>query len=58
MKNFFKGESGQGMVEYGLIIALVAVAVLVALGALGTSTSGIFDKITAKLGGGEAAPVD
>jgi pilus assembly protein Flp/PilA len=28
MKNFFKDESGQGMVEYGLIIALVAIVVV------------------------------
>lgn len=42
-KNFFKNESGQGMVEYGLIIALIAVVVIVALRALGTSTKGIFD---------------
>ncbi len=30
MKQFWKSESGQGMVEYGLIIALVAVVVIVA----------------------------
>jgi pilus assembly protein Flp/PilA len=31
-------ESGQGMVEYGLILALIAVVVIVALRTLGTST--------------------
>ena len=35
MKKFFKNESGQGMVEYGLIIALIAVVVIVALTNLG-----------------------
>lgn len=42
MKNFFKNESGQGMVEYGLIIALIAIAVITALQLLGPAISGIF----------------
>ena len=43
MKNFFKDESGQGMVEYGLIIALIAIAVIVALEALAPAITDIFD---------------
>ena len=40
MKNFlFDEESGQGMVEYGLILALVAVVAIVAFQALGKATS-------------------
>lgn len=42
MKNFFKNESGQGMVEYGLIIALIAIAVITALSALAPAISDIF----------------
>ena len=39
MKKFlFDEESGQGMVEYGLILALVAVVAIVAFRALGTAT--------------------
>lgn len=56
MKNFFKDESGQGMVEYGLIIALIAIAVIAALTALGPKISGIFESAGSKLdvaGGGE-----
>lgn len=49
MKKFLMNESGQGMVEYGLIIALVAVVVIAALTVLGTNTSGIFGKISASL---------
>ena len=49
LKNFWKNEEGQGMVEYGLIIALIAVVVIVALTSLGTSVSGIFDKATKSL---------
>ncbi len=50
MKQFLNNESGQGMVEYGLIIALVAVVVIVGLTALGgkanTLFSGLSDKLT------------
>jgi pilus assembly protein Flp/PilA len=35
MKRLVNDESGQGMAEYGLILALVAVVVIVALGLLG-----------------------
>ncbi len=43
---FVSEESGQGMVEYGLIIALVAIALITALGAL----SGGLDKIFTGMG--------
>ena len=45
MKNFLKNEAGQGMVEYGLIIALIAVVVIVAVKTLGTNTNAAFEKI-------------
>jgi pilus assembly protein Flp/PilA len=41
--NLFKDESGQGMVEYGLIIAAVALAVIFALGTLGGGIEKLFD---------------
>ena len=47
-------ESGQGMVEYGLIIALVAVVAIVGLGLLGGGLDDIFTDITHKLKVGEA----
>lgn len=54
MMNFFKWftseESGQGMVEYGLIIALVSIAVIAILGTLGTNLTDVFTKISEKLG--------
>ena len=49
LKRLFYEESGQGMVEYGLIIALVAVAVIALLSALGTSIGEIFTKVSGKL---------
>jgi Flp pilus assembly protein, pilin Flp len=45
-------ESGQGMVEYGLILALVSVAVVVVLGTMGTKLNGIFDYISGQLKAG------
>lgn len=50
LKRLFYEEDGQGMVEYGLIIALIAVAVIVALGALGGGIKGIFEDVNAELG--------
>jgi pilus assembly protein Flp/PilA len=35
IKNFFKDESGASAVEYGLLVALIAVAIIVGAGALG-----------------------
>ena len=50
MKNLFQDESGQGMVEYGLIIAVVALVVVGALSLLGGGLDGMFGKVTSKLG--------
>ena len=38
-------EEGQAMAEYGIIIALVAVALITALGLLTTDLSGVFSAI-------------
>lgn len=45
----FREEEGQGLAEYGLILALVAVALVGALTALALGISGGFDDITAAL---------
>lgn len=42
---FVSEESGQGMVEYGLILALIAVVVIGVLQALGGKVQGTFDSI-------------
>ena len=49
ISRLIKEESGQGMVEYGLIIALVAVAAIVALTGVGTQLGVIFNNIKEKL---------
>lgn len=51
MNWFVSEESGQGLVEYGLIIALIAVVVIGALTALGTKINDKFGAINTALGG-------
>jgi Flp pilus assembly pilin Flp len=45
LKDLRDGEAGQAMVEYALILALVSVAAVGILAALGTSVSSIFSSI-------------
>jgi len=40
-----RNEEGQGMAEYGLILAGIAVVVMVAITALGGRLTGLFDSI-------------
>ncbi len=42
-------EDGQAMAEYGLILALIAVVVLVALTLLGTNISNLFQGLAGEL---------
>lgn len=51
IKRLYKEEEGQGMVEYGLIIALIAVVVIGALTLMGTNVKAKFNEINTKLGG-------
>ena len=44
LRKWFKDEEGQGMVEYGLNIALIAIVVIVALVALGPKIRDIFNR--------------
>lgn len=44
-----KDESGQGMVEYGLIIAAIAVVAIVTLTPLGGKVATLFTTIAASL---------
>jgi len=39
-------QGGQALAEYGLIVALIAVAAIVALGFLGAAISGTLDDLT------------
>lgn len=49
LQNLLRREEGQGMVEYAMIIGLVAVGVLALLATMGTQVSAIFTKITQAL---------
>ena len=52
MKNvsqFISDESGAAAAEYALILALIAVFIITALGALGNGISNTFNSINAKL---------
>lgn len=46
---FFQDEEGQGLVEYALIILLVAIAVVVVLTTLGGDVGNIFSNISSEL---------
>jgi|Deesub1362A_J573_1020465.scaffolds.fasta_scaffold00347_42 pilus assembly protein Flp/PilA len=45
IKRLFKDEEGQGLVEYGLILALIAVVVIAALVLLGDRVVEIFTNV-------------
>ena len=44
-----RNQRAQGMVEYALILVLVAIIVVIALSALGRQISHVFESITGKL---------
>ena len=44
-----RDERGQGLVEYALIIALVAIVLIASLNALAVDIGGVFTSITDKL---------
>ncbi|MCP8969319.1 Flp family type IVb pilin [Ectobacillus ponti] len=50
-KHFAVNEDGQGMTEYGLILALVAVVAAAALTPLGTAIKAKFNDVVTHLGG-------
>jgi pilus assembly protein Flp/PilA len=42
---FVRDQRGATMVEYGLLVALIAVVVLTAVGTLGTTITGMFTSV-------------
>ncbi len=49
IKNFFKDESGASAVEYGLLVALIAVVIIAAVSTLGTKLNATFQSAAASL---------
>ena len=45
VQSFLRDEDGAAAIEYGLIAALIAVAIIVGAGSLGTSLNGIFTRL-------------
>ncbi len=52
-KNLIRDEQGATAIEYGLIAALIAVAAITAMGALGNQLTGTFDEVATTLETGE-----
>ena len=46
MRAFFKNQSGATAIEYGLIAALIAVAIIGAVTTLGNETSSAFKEVS------------
>lgn len=58
MKNivrFLKDKSGATAIEYGLIAALIAVAIISGVTALGSNTQDTFDNVATEIAKGAAA---
>ncbi len=56
MKKFFKNESGATAIEYGLIAALIAVAIIGAVNTLSGNLQDTFGDVSDGLTGAAAAP--
>jgi len=51
VNRFVKDESGATAIEYGLIAALIAVAIIVVLGTIGTNLNSKFDTVAKGIAG-------
>jgi pilus assembly protein Flp/PilA len=49
LKQFLADDSGATAIEYGLIAAGIAVAIIVGVNAVGTDLSSLFGRVSAKL---------
>ena len=55
IKNLFRDEAGATAIEYGLIAALIAVAIMTTVGGLGSQLNSTFSKTSSSLSQGNAA---
>ncbi len=49
INKFFKDESGATAIEYGLIAALIAVAIITAATTVGDDLAGLFEEVAGEL---------
>ncbi len=49
LRNFVQDESGASAVEYGLLVALIAVVIIGAVTMLGQSVSAVFTTVATKI---------
>jgi pilus assembly protein Flp/PilA len=47
--NFFRNEDGQDLLEYALLVALIAIVAVGAVTAAGTTVNGIFTQIAGQI---------
>jgi pilus assembly protein Flp/PilA len=51
IKQFINDDGGADLIEYALLAGLISLAAVAALGTVGTSITGLFNKISTKLDG-------
>jgi pilus assembly protein Flp/PilA len=51
ISRFLKDEEGASAVEYGLIVGLIAVAIVVVLGTMGTGMNNLFTSVSDEVAG-------
>jgi len=49
LRRFIRGEEGQDLIEYALLAALIAVALIATLQAVATGSTNIFSQVTTAL---------
>ncbi|PYQ96864.1 MAG: Flp family type IVb pilin [Acidobacteria bacterium] len=49
LRNLVRGEEGQDLLEYALLVALIALVAVAAITLTGTNVKTIFEQIAAKL---------
>ena len=55
INTLFRDEAGATAIEYGLIAALIAVAIMTTVGGLGSELNSTFSKTSSSISGGNAA---
>ncbi len=50
LMSFFKEEDGAGMVEYGLLVALIAIGLIITLGSVRQGLVDLFNRVVTELG--------